>query len=198
MTESVKTDLLIVGGSLAGMSAAITAKENHPELDVTIVEKYTSGYAGKANRGAGILCMLGSSRPEDFVKYHTTYIGDNLNKQDSLLQFAANMNAGVDDLDRWSNGKICKNKDGSYRTLKWLAQITGEDEDGKRTFDEPDHFPWTLASVELDYMKEVRRTAQKVGVRFVDRTGIVDLLKDGEHNIPKKTSLLDFFYQYGK
>lgn len=180
MSDIIKTDLLIVGGSLAGMSAAITAKENHPELNVTIVEKYTAGYSGKANRGAGIIVTLGNSKPEDFVKYHTTYIGDHLNKQDALLKFAANMNDGLKDLDRWSNGKVCKNKDGSFRTLKWLAQITGVDEDGKRTFDEPDHFPWTLASVELDYMKNVRRTAQKVGVKFVDRTGIVDLLKNGD------------------
>lgn len=180
MSEIIKTDLLVVGGSLAGMAAAITAKENHPELDVTIVEKYTAGYAGKANRGAGIIVTLGNSRPEDFVKYHTTYIGDHLNKQDALLKFAANMNDGIKDLDRWSGGKVCKNKDGSFRTLKWLAQITGVDEDGKRTFDEPDHFPWTLASVELDYMKNIRRTAQKVGVKFVDRTGIVDLLKNNE------------------
>ena len=28
--------------------------------------------------------------------------------------------------------------------------------------------------------------------------GDIVMLKDGEHNIPKKTSLLDFFYQYGK
>lgn len=180
MADVIKTDLLVVGGSLAGMATAITAKEQYPELSVTVVEKYTAGYAGKANRGAGILTLLGDSAPEEFVKYHTTYIGDNLNDQEALLQYASSMNAGVDDLDRWSHGKICKNKDGSYRTLKWLAQITGVDEDGKRTFDEPDHFPWTLACVELDYMKEVRKTAQKVGVKFVDRTGIVDLLKHGD------------------
>lgn len=99
MMDTIKTDLLIVGGSLAGMSAAITAKECDPELDVTVVEKYTAGYAGKANRGAGIVTMLGDSKPEDFVKYHTTYIGDHLNKQDALLNFAANMNDGVADLD---------------------------------------------------------------------------------------------------
>lgn len=179
MTEVMKTDLLVVGGSLAGMSAAITAKEQYPGLDVTVVEKYTAGYAGKANRGAGILDVLGGSRPEDFVKYHATYIGDGLNNQKALYNFAADMNAGLEDLDRWSGGKVDKKEDGSFRTLKWLAQITGEDERGKRTFDEPDHFPWTLACVELDYMKNVRRTAQKAGVRFVDRVGVVDLLKSG-------------------
>lgn len=180
MSDTVKTDLLVVGGSLAGMSAAITARENYPELEVTVVEKYAAGYAGKANRGAGILDVLGDSRPEDFVKYHSTYIGDGLNNQQALYNFAANLNDGLANLDRWSDGKVDKKEDGSFRTLKWLAQITGEDEYGKRTFNEPDHFPWTLACVELDYMKNVRRTAQKLGVKFVDRVGIVDLLTNGD------------------
>lgn len=177
---NITTDILIVGGSLAGMAAAITAKESNPELDVLVVEKYTAGYAGKANRGAGIMVMIGESDPEDYVKYHTHYIGEYLNDQDALRQYANKLDDGVALLDKWSGGKINKNPDGSFKTLKWLAQITGEDENGKRTFDEPDHFPWTLVCVELDYMVPVRRYAQKAGVKFVDRTGIVDLLKDGE------------------
>jgi succinate dehydrogenase / fumarate reductase flavoprotein subunit len=177
---NITTDLLIVGGSLAGLAAAITAKEENPDLDVTVVEKYTAGYAGKANRGAGIMDMIGKSEPEDYVKYHTHYIGEYLNDQDALRKYANELDEGVALLDKWSNGKIGKNEDGSFKTLKWLAQITGEDENGKRTFDEPDHFPWTLVCIDLDYMPNVRRYAQKAGVKFVDRTGIVDLLKDGE------------------
>ena len=172
------TDLLVVGGSLAGLAAAITAKEENPELDVLLVEKYTTGYAGKANRGAGIMDMIGNSDPEDYVKYHTHYIGEYLNDQDALRQYANKLDEGVALLDKWSGGKIDKNEDGSFKTLKWLAQITGEDENGKRTFDEPDHFPWTLVCVELDYLINVRRYAQKAGVKIVDRVGVVDLLKD--------------------
>ena len=174
------SDLLIVGGSLAGMAAAITAKEENPDLDVLLVEKYTAGYAGKANRGAGIMDMIGDSDPEDYVKYHTHYIGEYLNDQDALRQYANRLDDGVALLDKWSGGKINKNEDGSFKTLKWLAQITSEDENGKRTFDEPDHFPWTLVCVELDYMVNVRRYAQKAGVKIVDRIGVVDLLKDGD------------------
>lgn len=172
------TDLLVVGGSLAGLAAAITAKEENPDLDVLLVEKYTTGYAGKANRGAGIMDMIGNADPEDYVKYHTHYIGEYLNDQDALRQYANELDEGVALLDKWSNGKIGKNEDGSFKTLKWLAQITVEDENGKRTFDEPDHFPWTLVCVELDYLINVRRYAQKAGVKIVDRVGIVDLLKD--------------------
>lgn len=173
------TDILIVGGSLAGLAAAITAKETNPELTVTVVEKYTAGYAGKANRGAGIITMLGNSKPEDFVAYHTKYVGDYLNDQEGLLRYARGMNDSIDAVDRWSGGKVCKNPDGSYRTLKWLAQITGEDEHGKRTFSEPDHFPWTLVSVDLDYMVQVRNYAVRAGVQVVDRVGVVDVLTDG-------------------
>lgn len=174
------TDLLVVGGSLAGLAAAITAKEENPDLEVLLVEKYTTGYAGKANRGAGIMAMIGNSDPEDYVKYHTHYIGEYLNDQDALRQYANKLDEGVALLDKWSGGKIDKNEDGSFKTLKWLAQITGEDENGKRTFDEPDHFPWTLVCVELDYLINVRRYAQKAGVKIVDRVGVVDLLKDGD------------------
>lgn len=180
MPEMTKTDVLVAGGSLAGLSAAITAKETHPGLEVTVVEKYTSGYAGKANRGAGIMMMIGNSSPEDYVKYQVRHIGDYLNDQDALRKYAANLDEGVRLLDKWSDGKVCKNKDGSFKTLKWLAQITGVDGEGEKTFDEPDHFPWTLAAIELDYLLNVRRYAIKAGVKFMDRTGIVDLLKDGD------------------
>lgn len=178
--QSYKSDLLVVGGSLAGLAAAITAKEENPSLDVLLVEKYTTGYAGKANRGAGIMNMMGNANPEDYVRYHTHYIGEYLNDQDALRQYANNLDEGVFLLDKWSGGKIDKNADGSFKTLKWLAQIISEDENGKRTFDEPDHFPWTLVCVELDYLLNVRRYAQKAGVKIVDRVGVVDLLKDGE------------------
>ena len=178
--SNITTDILVVGGSLAGLAAAITAKEGNPDLDVLVVEKYTAGYAGKANRGAGIMDMIGDSDPEDYVKYHTHYIGEYLNDQDALRQYANTLDEGVALLDKWSGGKVDKNPDGSFKTLKWLAQITGEDENGKRTFDEPDHFPWTLVCIELDYLLPIRRYAQKAGVKFIDRVGVVDLLKDGD------------------
>lgn len=172
------TDLLVVGSSLAGLAAAITAKEANPELDVTIVEKYTSGYAGKANRGGGIIDMIVGD-PEDYVKYHTHHIGEYLNDQDALRQYATNLNHCIDVLDQWTGGLMQKNPDGSYITLKWLSRITGKDENGKYTFEEPENLPWTLAAIELNFLLPIKRYAQKAGIKFVDRTGIVDLLKDG-------------------
>ncbi len=89
MSEHMTTDVLIVGGSIAGLAAAITAKEQDPALDVTVVEKYTSGYSGKANRGAGILLVLGDSEPEEFAQFYLKHIGLYLNNQTMLLKYAS-------------------------------------------------------------------------------------------------------------
>lgn len=44
----------------------------------------------------------------------------------------------------------------------------------------PNNLPWTLAGIELDFLFEMKKTALKLGVQFVDRVGVVDLLTDGE------------------
>ncbi len=178
MAQNKSCDVLVVGGSLAGLAAAITAKESDPALDVLVAEKYTTGYAGKANRGAGIMCMRGDYTTEQFMEYQISRIGKYLNDQDALRQYADNLNAGVEALDKWSGGKFDKNPDGSLKTLKWRSQITGEDANGKRTFNEDNEYPWTLAAIELDYLPNVRKYATKLGVKFIDRVGIVDLLLD--------------------
>ncbi|MCD8218341.1 MAG: FAD-binding protein [Clostridiales bacterium] len=175
----ITTDLLVIGGSLAGLAAAITAKEANPDMEVTIVEKYTCGYAGKANRGGGVIDMMVGD-PEDYVQYHVHHIGEYLNNQDALRQYATNLNHSIDILDKWTGGKMQKNPDGSYITLKWLSRVTGEKEDGKYTFDEPENLPWTLTAIELDFLPPMKKYAQKAGIKFIDRTGIVDFLKDGE------------------
>jgi succinate dehydrogenase/fumarate reductase flavoprotein subunit len=177
MTESMTTDVLVVGGSIAGLAAAITAKEQDPGLDVTVVEKYTSGYSGKANRGAGIMLILGDSTPEEFAQFYLKHIGLYLNNQHALLKYAGMLNSNADALDKWS-GKIDKDETGKFRSLKWASRPVGKKADGKPIFDQNVPYPWTLVAVELDYMREVRKYARKLGVKFIDRTGMVDLLTD--------------------
>ena len=51
-----------IGGGIGGLAAAAAAKEKNPDADVLVVEKATSGWAGQANKGAGIWWYLA---PED-------------------------------------------------------------------------------------------------------------------------------------
>ena len=48
-------DVLILGGGIGGLSCAVSVKEHNPEADVLVIEKNFAGYAGKANRGGGVL-----------------------------------------------------------------------------------------------------------------------------------------------
>ena len=41
-------DILIVGGGIAGLTAAVSAKEKNPDAEIIVVEKQTAGYGGKA------------------------------------------------------------------------------------------------------------------------------------------------------
>lgn len=179
MTKRMTTDVLVVGGSIAGLATAITAKEHDPALDVTIVEKYTSGYSGKANRGAGIMLILGQHSPEEFAQFYLKHIGLYLNNQITLLKYASMLNSGADAIDKWSGGKVDKDESGKFRTLKWASKVVGRTAEGKPIFDQNVPYPWTLVAIDLDYIREVRKYARKLGVKFVDRVGIVDLVTDG-------------------
>ncbi|MCX8031867.1 MAG: FAD-dependent oxidoreductase [Thermoleophilia bacterium] len=175
MTERLQADIVVVGGSIAGLATAITAKEQDPQLSVLIVEKYTSGYSGKANRGAGIVLLLGEHTPEEFAQFYLKHIGLYLNNQKTLLKYASMLNSNVEAIDKWS-GKVDKDENGKFRTLKWGSKLIGHTPDGKAIFDQNVPYPWTLAAIDLDYIREVRRYARRVGVKFVDRVGVVDLL----------------------
>ena len=176
MNERIKTDVLVAGGGISGLATAISAKESAPGCSVTIVEKYTAGYSGKANRGAGICISLGENKPEEFVRYHADRVGKYLNDQEFLLKFAKEINNDVAALDRWSNGKFDRDAAGNIRTVKWRSQLRGVNEDGIYDFDQDNEYPWTLAAIDLDYLLELRKTAVRLGVIFIDRVGIVDIL----------------------
>ena len=42
--EKMSADVLIIGGGIAGLTAAISVKEENPDISVLVVEKQTSGY----------------------------------------------------------------------------------------------------------------------------------------------------------
>ena len=157
--EVLSTDVLIVGGGIGGFMAALKTKELNSDLDVVIVEKSYAGTAGgKANKGAGVLWVM---QPEDdvdkFREYHLNKIGHYLNDQEMLEKVCATTLGVVGHLEKWG---VAINRDEKGELLRL-----------------PEFPLWSLCALDLDLMETLRKTAIKAGVKIVNKTQVVDLLK---------------------
>lgn len=154
--KKVSTDLLIVGGGIAGLTAAAAAKEKNPDVDITIVEKNTSGYAGRANKGGGVLQWfdLDNMKPEEFVEYHVHNVGCYLNDQNLLRDYIAMNNIMIN------------------RMIGWGIVVCNEHPipTGPMTY---------MIGIDLDCTLKMRKTVEKAGTKIIDKTVISDLLTDG-------------------
>lgn len=172
--ENYSTDVLVIGGGIGGLTAAVSIKEKNPDLNVMIVEKQTAGYSGKANKGGGVLQYFDLTRikPEDFVAYHANTIGCFLGDQDLMATYVSMNNYMFDKLVEWG-ARLPKREDGSYAVIP-----TG---------------PMTaIIGVDLDITLKVRQTAEKKGVKIIDKVSVTDLLtSDGRIAGAVGFSLLD-------
>ncbi len=151
-------DVLIIGGGFGGLAAAIRIKELSPETSVLIVDKQTIGWGGKANKGAGVLWVLAPGDDIDaFVDFHVKNIGVYLNDQDLLYAMARESYRAAQKLADWGV-KVMKSPEGEL-DLNHLP------------------FGWSLAAADLDMMQPLKSKATRLGVELLDKTQVVDLLK---------------------
>lgn len=161
--QEYTTQMLVVGGATAGLSAALTAKQLDPELDVIIADKCDAsyGFCGKSSRTAGLLSFVThEDDPDAFVEYCTREIGFYLNDQSLLREFAASSDTVLRALDEWGVD-VPKDENGYAAYLKWP-------------------FPWGTASIDPDMCVNMAAMAKKAGVRYLERVVIFRLLKDGD------------------
>ena len=155
-------DVLVIGGGIGGLAAAVAAKEKNTDADVLVVEKATSGWAGQANKGAGIWWYLA---PEDdvdrFVQFHCDHIGHYIEDQELLADFGRESRETLERMDGWT-GKFQRREDGQFIHKRFKPFL-----------------PWSLTGADLDLTRVLKRTARKLGVRFIDKTSLTDLLTDG-------------------
>lgn len=148
-------DVLIIGGGIAGLTAAVAIKEKNKDTDVLIVEKQTAGYSGKANKGGGVLQYfdLEHTTPEMFAEYHAHSVGCYLGNQNLMKKYVSMNNYMLDKLEEWGV-KVPKKRIPT----------------GPMTY---------MVGVDLDITVQVRRTAERKGVRIIDKVVVSDLLTDG-------------------
>jgi len=161
--NKIKCDVLVAGGGIGGLSCALSIKEQNPDLDVVILEKQTAGYGGKANKGGGVLqyFQLDKITPMDFVGFHANAIGCFLGDQEILLKYVEMNHGMLDKLSQWGVN-VPKNPDGTYNVTP-----TG---------------PFTaMICVDLDICLQIRKRAEKLGVKIYDKTVMAQLFQNDGH-----------------
>jgi succinate dehydrogenase / fumarate reductase flavoprotein subunit len=162
-TELISTDVLIVGGGIGGLVTAVKAKEENPDVDVLVVEKQTAGWAGKATKIGGILAFLQPEKDASkFLDFQVRTSGLYLNDQDLLAKYIQSSWNAIDDFDTWGV-KFARTPDGNILAI-------------------PNNFAPELSMtfIDIDFMLPIRARARKLGVKFIDKVHIVDLLKQGD------------------
>jgi succinate dehydrogenase / fumarate reductase flavoprotein subunit len=160
--EVVSTDVLIIGGGIAGLTMAVKVKEENPNIDVLIVEKQTTGWSGKATKIGGIVCFLGPNDNGDkFLDFQVRNTGFYLNDQELLSKYIQHSYKAVEDLDAWGV-KLAKGADG-----KMVIE---------RAFWAPE---WSMTFVDIDMMLPIRSKARKMGTKIMNKIHVVDLLREG-------------------
>ena len=147
-------DILIVGGGIAGLTAAVAAKEKNPDAEIIVVEKQTAGYGGKANKGGGVLQYfdLEHMKPEDFLQYHVHAVGCYLGDQEVMKKYVSMNNEMIDRLDGW--GVVVP---------KFKVPT------GPMTY---------MFGIDLDSTLKMAAKARKLGVKIIDKVPVSDLLTD--------------------
>lgn len=169
-------DVLVIGGSTAGCFAAVTAKKNG--LDVMVVDKAYSGKAGASIMASGFWAVF---NPDWGMDYDSTL--DRLNKNSSYLN------------NRTWTELFLQESWGTYLDLKawgvkfpvpeeemaefFRKSIIGDDRAGHHRDDPHMHFgivPLRHRAV----TPPLRRFAEGIGVRFLDRVMITDLIRKND------------------
>ena len=161
--EIVSTDLLIVGGGIAGLVAAIKAKEECPNIDVLLVDKQTVGWAGKAPKIGGAITFVGPDDDVDkFVEFCVRSLGIYLNDQELLERYARESYRSIEQITEWGV-RLVRDAEGKIAIKKFpfARELSG-------------------TGIDIDMMLPLRGKARKLGARALNKIQVLRLLKKDE------------------
>ncbi|MFT7772217.1 fumarate reductase/succinate dehydrogenase flavoprotein subunit [Roseateles sp.] len=118
-TIETEVDVLVIGGGTAGPMAAVKAKQANPKLRVLLLEKANVKRSGAISMGMDGLnnaVLPGHATPEQYVR-EITVANDGIVNQKTVMAYAANSHAMVEELDRWGV-KFEKDETGDYAVKK--------------------------------------------------------------------------------
>src|SRR3954451_23079725 len=118
-TMTHEVDVLVIGGGTAGPMAAVKAKQANPALRVLLLEKANVKRSGAISMGMDGLnnaVVPGFATPEQYVR-EITVANDGIVNQKTLMAYARNSFAMIEELDRWGV-KFEKDETGDYAMRK--------------------------------------------------------------------------------
>jgi adenylylsulfate reductase subunit A len=135
-TQVVETDVLILGGGMSGVGAAVEAAywAKPLGLSVTLVDKAAIDRSGPVAMGLSAIntymgldgkVTMNPQKPENFVQYVTNdQMG--LMRQDLVYDVARHVDSSVKHFDKWGL-PIWKDEAGNYvKSGQWQVMIAGE------------------------------------------------------------------------
>lgn len=124
----ITVDLLIIGGGNAGCFAAVEAGRLQPGIRVAIMEKADIRRSGACAAGMdAINTYIPKGRtPEDLVRWSRAQVGGGPLREDLALSNAVELNACVEDLERWGLPIPRDSRGNPLYRGQWDISIRGE------------------------------------------------------------------------
>ncbi|MBI4318443.1 MAG: FAD-binding protein [Chloroflexi bacterium] len=166
VNETINCDVLVVGGSLAGCSAAIAAKETlGSDSRIVVVDKAKTSRSGQSPFAAGIYTVF-DPQEDDLQQWMEEIVstGEYLNDQLWCQQLFEHSFRVANNIDTWgqSYGKVVFVRDENGRILRRRSR--GHIHTRHNVINS------------LQMMDTLRRKMVEVGVKIVDRVMVTDLL----------------------
>jgi len=183
----IKGDILVIGGGIAGLFAAITARE--AGCEVLLADKAYAGKSGSSIMGSGQLNVHDpkSGRDRDWVMKKVVEIGENLVNRDWLSIMIDESWDIYKYMLSWGVEFPCSEDEFTEYMNRVHAWEDKEDSESRK--------PWSMIPLKhREASVKMRLYAEKAGVNIIDRVMVTELIKTDD----RVTGALGFDIESGE